>query len=56
MPLATELGLGAHATMCQMGTQPPPQKGAQTSIFGPCLLQPKWWMNPEAVWFIRTPC
>jgi len=39
MSLGTKVGLGQD-TLCYMGTQPPPPKGAQPPIFGPCLLWP----------------
>jgi len=40
-----------------MGTQPPPQKGAEASpsIFGPCLLSPNSGIDQDATWYGGTP-
>jgi len=29
---------------------PPPQKGAEPPIFGPCLLWPNGWMDQDGTW------
>ena len=34
---------------------PPPQKGAQPPIFGPCLLWPNDWMHQDATWYGGRP-
>jgi len=40
-----------------MGTQPPPQKGAEPPypIFGPFLLRPNGWMHQDATWYGGRP-
>jgi len=39
-----------------MGTQPPPQKGAEPPpIFGPCLLWPNGCMDQDATWYGGRP-
>jgi len=48
MPLVTEVGLGpghivldgSHSPLKKAGTAPP--------IFGPCLLWPNGWLDPDA--------
>jgi len=34
-----------------MGTQLPSTKGAQSPVFGPCLLWPNGWMDHDATWY-----
>jgi len=47
MLFGTEVGLSQrNFVLCMIGTQlPPPPKGAQPPIFGPCLLWPNGWMD-----------
>jgi len=46
MSLVTEIGLGPGHTVLDgdPAQLPPPKKGAQSPIFGPCLLWPNGWM------------
>ena len=53
MPLDTEVGLGpGHISL---DGDPPPPKGAQPPIFGPCLLIPSGWMDQNATWYGGRP-
>jgi len=45
----------AQATLCYMGTQPPPQKGRSPPIFGPRLLWPNGCMDQHATWYGGRP-
>ena len=55
MPLAMEVA-SAQATLCSMGTQLP-QRGGHNSppLFGPCLLWPNGWMDPDFIWYGGRP-
>jgi len=48
MKLDMEVGLGPGHNELDGDPIPPPQKGAQTPIFGPCLLWPNGWMDRDA--------
>jgi len=50
MPLGAELGHGQGHIVLDGDPAPPPLKGAQPPIFGPCLLQPNGWMDQDATW------
>jgi len=39
MPLATEVGLSPSDIVLDGDPAPPPKKGAEPPIFGPCLCQ-----------------
>jgi len=45
-----------QATLCEMGTQLPPQKrGRAPQMFGPYLLWPNGWMDQGATWYGGRP-
>ena len=46
MSLGMELGLGPGDFVFA----PPPEKGADPQIFGPCLLWPNGWMDEAGTW------
>ena len=48
MKLGMEVGLGLGHIVLD-GTHPSP-KGAQSPIFGPCLLCPYGWIDQDATW------
>jgi len=50
MSLGMELGLGPGEFVLDGDPVPPPQKGAEPQIFGPCLLWPKGWMEEAGTW------
>ena len=53
-PLGREVGLGpGHIALD--GDQAALPKGAQPSVFGPCLLWPKGWMEQNAIWYGGRP-
>jgi len=54
MPLGMEVGLGPGHFVLH-GDPVPPKKGAQPTIFGPCLLWPNSWMDQDATWYGCTP-
>ena len=49
MKLGTEVGLGPGYIV--LDGDPAPPKGAQPTIFGPCLLWPNGWMDQDAIWY-----
>ena len=56
VPLGREVGLGPSDIVLDgyMETQLSlPQKGAESPIFGPCLLWPNGWMDQDATWLRR---
>jgi len=52
IPFGREVGLGrSDIVLDGHPTQfPPPQKGAETPIFRPCLLWPNGWMDQDSTW------
>jgi len=48
MPLSREVGLIPSDIVLDGDQAPPPQKGAELPIFGPCLLWPTGWMDEDA--------
>ena len=55
MPLGTEVNLGPGDVVLDMVAAPPPLKGAQPPVFGPCLLWPNGWMDEDATWYGSRP-
>ena len=49
MKLSVEVGLGPGHTVLDGDPSPLP-KGAQPTIFGPCLLWSNGWMDQDATW------
>ena len=47
MPLGREVGLGPRDIVLDGDPAPPPQKGAEPPVFGPCLLWPNGWMDQD---------
>ena len=52
MPLGTEVNLGPGDVVLD-GVEAP-LKGAQSPVFGPCLLWPNGWMDEDASWYEST--
>ena len=50
MPLGIEVGL-SQETLYYLGTQPPPQKGAEPQFFDSCLLRPNGCIDQDATWY-----
>jgi len=50
MPLGREVGLSPSDIVLDGDPAPPPQKGVEPPIFGPCLLWPNGWMDQDATW------
>jgi len=50
MSLGMELGLDPGDFVLDGDPAPPPQKGAEPPIFGPCLLWPNGWMDEAGTW------
>ena len=51
MSLGMKLGLGqGDFVLVGRPYAPPPQTGAESPIFGPCLLRPNGWMNEAGTW------
>jgi len=50
MSLGMELGLSPDDFVLDGDPVPPPQKGAEPPIFGPCLLWPNGWMDEASTW------
>jgi len=55
MPLGMEVGLSPGDYVLHGDPVPPPQKGAEPPIFGPCLLWPNSCMDQDATWYRRRP-
>ena len=56
MPLGMEVGLGpGHIMLDGDPDPPPPKKGAQLPISGPCLLCPNGWMDQDTTWYGGRP-
>ena len=55
MPLDVDVGLGPGHIVLDGDLDPPPQKGVQPPIFGPCLLWPNGWMDQDATWYEGRP-
>jgi len=55
MPLGRKVGLGPGHIVLDEDPAPPPKKGAQPPIFGPCLLWPNGWMDQDATWYDSRP-
>ena len=45
-----EVGLSPGDFVLDGDAAPPPKKGAQPQIFGPCLLWPNGWMDQDGTW------
>jgi len=54
MKLGMEVGLGPGHTV-RWGPSSPSPKGTHPPIFGPCLLWPNGWMDPDATWYGSRP-
>jgi len=50
MPLGMEVGLGPGDFVLGGDPAPPPPKGAEPPIFGPCPLLPNGWMDQDGTW------
>jgi len=48
MPLGTEVNVGPGDFVLDGFAAPPPVKGAQPLLFGPCLLWPNGWIDESA--------
>ena len=55
MRLGTEVMLGRGDVVLDGVAAPPPLKGAQPPIFGPCPLWPNGWMDQDATWYGGRP-
>jgi len=55
IPLGTHEGLGPYDIVLDGDPAPPPQKGAEPPIFGPCLLWPNGCMDQDATWYGGRP-
>jgi len=55
MPLGTEVDLCQGDVVLDGDPAPPPKKGAQFPIFGPCLLWPDGWMHQDTTWYGGRP-
>ena len=54
MPLRMEVGFGPGDFVLD-GDPAPPQKVAEPTIFGPCLLGPNDWMDEGGTWYGGRP-
>jgi len=50
MPLGTEVGIGPGDFVLDGHLAPLPKKEASPPIFGPCLLWPNGWLDPDGTW------
>jgi len=50
MQLGMEVGLGPGDFLLDGDPSPPPKKGAEPPLFGPCLLWPNGWMDQDGTW------
>ena len=48
MLLGTEVSLGPGDVVLDGVAAPPPLKGAQPPVFGPCVLCPNGWIGDDA--------
>ena len=56
MPLGTKVGLNPDNIIFDGDPDPPPpKKGAQLPISGPCLLCPNGWMDQDTTWYGGRP-
>jgi len=55
MKFGMEVGLGPGHIVLDGNPAPPPSKGAQPPIFGPCLLWPNGWIDQDATWYGGRP-
>ena len=55
MLLGTEVGIGPGDVVLDEDPAPPPKKGAQPPVFGPCLLWSNGWMDEDPTWYGNRP-
>ena len=55
MPLGMEVGLSTGDFVSDGDSALLPKKGAETPIFGPCLLRPNGCMDQDATWYGGRP-